>query len=71
MNPDKSIDGKKKKNVICIACNWLRAMVEKVNPTARLAAIKMISASDSTARLPTKGTPNSNLAASNMSETCT
>ena len=37
MKPDSRIDGRKKKKVICIACSWLRASVEKVKPTARLA----------------------------------
>jgi hypothetical protein len=30
MKPDSRIDGRKKKKVICIACIWFRAMVEKV-----------------------------------------
>ena len=33
------IDGRKKKNVICIDCNWLRARDEKLIPSARLAAM--------------------------------
>ena len=39
MNPESRIDGRKKKNVICIACSWFFASVEKVNPTARLASM--------------------------------
>ena len=30
MNPDSMIDGNSRKNVICIACIWFWAMVEKV-----------------------------------------
>jgi hypothetical protein len=30
MKPKSRSDGKKKKNVICMACNWLFASVEKV-----------------------------------------
>ena len=30
MKPESRIDGRKKKNVICIACIWVRASVEKV-----------------------------------------
>ena len=40
MKPDSSIDGRKKKNVICIACNWLRATDENMRPSVRLAAMK-------------------------------
>ena len=40
MKPDSRIDGRKKKNVICIACSWLRAMELKVMPSVRLAAMK-------------------------------
>ena len=39
MKPDSRIDGRKKKNVICIACSWLRAIEEKVMPSVRLAAM--------------------------------
>ncbi len=39
MKPDSRIDGRKKKNVICIACSWLRAIDEKVMPSVRLAAM--------------------------------
>ena len=28
MNPDSSSDGRKKKNVSCIACIWVRAKLE-------------------------------------------
>ena len=30
MKPESRIEGRKKKNVICIACSWMRASVEKV-----------------------------------------
>ena len=40
MKPERRIDGRKKKNAICTACNWLRARVEKVRPTPRFAAMK-------------------------------
>ena len=40
-NPDSSIEGRKKKKVICIACSWLLASVEIVIPTASVAAIKL------------------------------
>ena len=49
MKPVSNIDGRKKKNVSCIACNWLRAMVEKVKPTARLAPMNSARASASSA----------------------
>ena len=38
MNPESRIEGRKKNIVICIACIWLLASVEKVKPMARLAA---------------------------------
>ena len=41
MKPDSSRLGRKKKNVICIACSWLRAIDEKVMPRVRLAAMKI------------------------------
>ena len=44
MKPESRIEGRKKKNAICIACSWFRAAVEKVKPTARLAAMNRISA---------------------------
>ena len=39
MKPDSSIVGRKKKNVICIACSWFCASDESVMPTVRLAAM--------------------------------
>ena len=39
MNPDSSIDGRKKKNDICMAWSWFLATVEKVMPIARLATM--------------------------------
>jgi hypothetical protein len=36
MNPDSRIDGRKKKNVICIACSWFCAIDENVRPSVRL-----------------------------------
>ena len=71
MKPVSSIDGRKKKNVSCMACSWLRAMVEKVNPTARLAAMKSTSTDDSSHRLPTIGTSNNSRAAIRITVTCT
>ena len=46
MKPDSRIDGRKKKNVICIACSWFCATVENVSPSVRLAAMN-----SSTARI--------------------
>ena len=63
MKPESRIEGRKKKNVICIACIWLLASVEKVKPIARLAAMKRISTASRSARLPTIGTSKRNLAA--------
>jgi hypothetical protein len=45
------------------------ASVEKVNPTARFAAMNTTSATDSNNRLPTIGTPNKSFAAARMMET--
>src|SRR3979490_2322026 len=51
MKPERSIDGRKKKNAICIACSWFLAKVEKVKPTARFAAMKTTRAIDGSGRL--------------------
>ena len=40
MKPDSRIDGRKKKNAICIAWSWFLARVENVIPMARFAAMK-------------------------------
>ena len=40
MKPDSRIDGRKKKNVICMACSWLRASELKVMPSVRFAQMK-------------------------------
>ena len=66
MNPDSNSEGRKKKNAICIACSWFLAMVEKVMPTARLAAMKKTSAASNSGTLPTIGTSNRNCAASRI-----
>ena len=47
MKPESRIEGRKKNIVICIACIWFLASVEKVKPIARLAAMKRISTADS------------------------
>jgi hypothetical protein len=36
MNPDSRIDGRKKKNVICIACSWFCAIDENVRPERQI-----------------------------------
>ncbi|CAN5576792.1 hypothetical protein BH20VER3_BH20VER3_20540 [soil metagenome] len=38
MKPESRIEGRKTKKVICIACSWFFAIIEKVMPMARLAA---------------------------------
>ncbi len=56
MKPDNSIDGRKKKKVICMACIWVRAMVEKVKPTARLATMNRLTPAVSSQTEPMNGT---------------
>jgi hypothetical protein len=63
MKPDSSIDGRKKKKVICIACSWFCASVEKVKPTARLASMNTPIIAISSVKLPAIGTSNSSRAA--------
>jgi hypothetical protein len=41
IQPDSSIEGRKKKNDICIACCCVLASVDKNSPSARLAAMNM------------------------------
>jgi hypothetical protein len=52
MKPESRIEGRKKNIVICIACIWLLASVEKVKPIARLAAMKSTSTVDSSSEAP-------------------
>ena len=72
MKPDSRIDGRKKKNVICIACSWFRASVEKVKPTREVGGdeqrARRASSSD---ELPSIGTSNSSRAATRMTPTWT
>ncbi|MND06747.1 hypothetical protein D3C83_283080 [compost metagenome] len=58
MKPESRIDGRKKKNVICIACSWLRAIDENVMPSVRLAAMNSSTIPNSTTTLPCIGTSN-------------
>ena len=71
MKPLSSIDGRKKNSVICTACNWLRASVLKVKPTARLATMNTPIMAPSSGRLPTMGTANSTQAAPRITISCT
>jgi hypothetical protein len=63
MKPERSSEGRKKNIVICIACIWLLASVEKVKPMARLVAMKRMRRVERSTRLPTMGTSKRNLAA--------
>lgn len=40
MNLDSRSDGRKKKKVICIVCNWFLVMVENVMLMVRLVVMK-------------------------------
>ncbi len=71
MNPESSIEGRKKNMVICIACIWLLASVEKVKPMARLVAMKRMRTVESSTRLPTIGTSKRYFAAVRITTTCT
>ena len=71
MNPDSSIEGRKKNIVICIACICDLARVEKVKPIARLVAMNSTSTAESSSRLPTIGTRKRNAAAPRITPTCT
>lgn len=62
IKPDNNIDGKKKKNVICIACNCVSAIVENVIPTKRFAIIKGKVVISNSKILPTMVIPNITLA---------
>ena len=62
MKPEKQRRQKEKESN-WTACNWFLAIVEKVNPTPRLAAMNKTNASDSRTRLPSMGTANKTLAA--------
>ncbi len=62
MKPDSNIDGKKKKNVICITCNCVSAIVENVIPTKRFAIMKGKVAISNNKILPTIVIPNITLA---------
>src|ERR1044071_4291844 len=66
MKPDSRSEGRKKKNDICTAWSWFSAMVEKVSPTARLAATKISVTASNSVRLPTIGTAKRSFAAIRM-----
>ena len=70
IKPDSRIDGRKKKNVSCIACICDFATVENVKPSARFATTKIETPSNSSHSAPTNGTPNSNFAAARITAVC-
>ena len=68
-SPDNRMDGSRKNTAICIAWSWFLAKVEKVKPTARLAAMKSADAPESSASEPSIGTSNTILRANSTSVT--
>ena len=58
MKPDRRMEGRKMKKVICMACIWLRATVENKKPSERLTRMKSETAARKASGEPRKGTPN-------------
>ena len=71
MKPDSRIEGRNRKNAICMAWNCVRASVDTNNPRVRLATISSIAAPYTPARLPRMGTSNSAAPSSSTTLTCT
>src|SRR5262249_19250963 len=67
---ERKMEGSRKNTAICSAWSWVWANVEKLNPTARLAAMKMTMATASRRNEPSIGTPNTSAARMSTSETC-
>jgi hypothetical protein len=71
MKPESSIAGKKKKNVVIIACCWVWLTVEMNSPMPSVLSRKQVVPSSSSAKLPRIGMSNQNTPTNVTSATST